>query len=167
MRPFTCKFLRRVKNEDDNTELTILVENYSNQELVKELVKDVNYRVNFSVIKSQRSIEQNKLLWSIIHEIAISRGGERASEDDWDIYLEAIERAGAKFEIMQGLPQIEKILKEQFRAVKKLDEFDYNGQTFASFKVYYGSSKMNTKEMSLLIETVLDMAAEEGIQIDY
>lgn len=161
----TGKFLKRTKNEDGNTELTLLIDNYRNQEIIKELEKDINYRIQFNVIKSSRSLEQNSFLWATIHEIAIARGGSRAGNDDWDIYLEALERAGAKYEYIAVLPQAEKLLKDQFRAIKKTNSFVMNGKEFSSYKVYYGSSKMDTKEMSLLLETVLDMAAECGLNI--
>lgn len=166
MRNITGKFLKRTKTEDGYTELTLLIENYQNQEIIKELEKDIDYRIQFSVVKSKRTLEQNKFMWKIIHEIAVERGTERASEDDWDIYLEALERSGAKYEYIAALPQVEEILKEQFRAVKKLNSIEMNGKTFNTYKVYYGSSKMDTKEMSLLLETIKDMAAEEGIIID-
>lgn len=35
----------------------------------------------------------------------------------------------------------------------------------AQVKVFYGSSKMDVKEMAKLIDTVLDMAAEEGVEL--
>ena len=35
------------------------------------------------------------------------------------------------------------------------------------FKCYYGSSKMDTKEMTLLIDTILDMAEEAGVETVY
>ena len=164
MERITAKYLRRNTNEDGNLEVTLLIENYRNREVIKELVKDVDYRIQFNEVKSKRTLEQNALMWAIIHDIAVARGGERATNDDWDIYLEALERAGAKYEYIAVLPKAEKLLKETYRAVKKGNSFEMNGKTFNSYKVYYGSSKMDTKEMTLLLETVLDMAAECGIE---
>lgn len=162
------KPIKRVINEDGYSELTILVENFRNQQLIKELEKDKDYRIEMNVVKSLRSIEQNSFLWKLIHDISIHFNGERASdEDDWDIYLTALERAGAKCEYIAVLPEAEKILREQFRAIKLTNSFEYNGNKFNSYKVYYGSSKMNTKEMTLLIETVMDMAHECGIDTSY
>ena len=162
---FTCKYLRKVTNEDGNVELTLLIENYGGREAIKEFEKEKDYRIQANVVKSQRSLEQNNLMWAIIHEIAVARGGERAGNDDWDIYLEALERAGAKYEYIAVLPQAENLLKNTYRAVKKTGSFEHNKRIFNSYKVYYGSSKMDTKEMTLLLETVLDMAAAEGIEI--
>ncbi len=159
---FTANYLKRVVNEDGDTEVTFKISNYRDKEVIKELQKDVPYRISCNVIKSKRSLEQNALMWKIIHEINVARGTERAT-DDWDIYIEALERAGAKYEYIAFLPEAEELLKQQFRAIKLMNSFEHNGRTFNSYKVFYGSSKMNKEEMKLLLETVLDMAAEMDI----
>lgn len=159
------KVNKRVINEDGNLELTLEINNLYHQEQIKELKKDVDYRIEIEEVKSTRSIYQNNLMWKIIHDIAIARGGVRASEDDWNIYLEALERTGAKFEYIAVLPQAEEILKKQFRAIKLMNSFEHKGKTFNQYKVYYGSSKLNTKEMSLLLEMVKDIAVENGVDI--
>lgn len=159
---FTANYVKKVTNEDGNTEITFVINNYRDKELVKELEKDTLYRINCNVVKSKRTIEQNRLMWAIIHEINVARGTERAT-DDWDIYIESLERAGAKYEYIAVLPEAEELLKQQFRAIKLMNSFEHNGRTFNSYKVFYGSSKMNTKEMTLLLETVMDMAAEMDI----
>ena len=94
---FTANYVKKVTNEDGNTEITFVINNYRDKELVKGLEKDTLYRINCNVVKSKRTIEQNKLMWALIHEINVARGTERAT-DDWDIYIEALERAGAKYE---------------------------------------------------------------------
>lgn len=159
---FTANYLKRVVNEDGDTEVTFKISNYRDKEVIKELQKDVPYRISCNAAKSKRTIEQNKLLWSLIHEINVARGTERAT-DDWNIYIEALERAGAKYEYLAILPEAEELLKDQFRAIKLMNSFEHNGRTFNSYKVFYGSSKMNKEEMKLLLETVLDMAAEMDI----
>lgn len=102
-------------------------------------------------------------MWELIHEINIARGTERAN-DDWDIYIEALQRAGAKSEYIASLPEAEDLLKKQFRAIKKMNSFEHNGRIFNSYRVFIGSSQMNTKEMKQLLETVLDMASEVGVE---
>lgn len=159
------KVNKRVVNEEGNLELTLEVNNLFQQEQLKSLDKTKKYRFEIDEVKQTRSIYQNNLMWKIIHDIAIARGGGRAGEDDWNIYLEALERTGAKFEYIAVLPQAENILKEQFRAVKLMNTFEHKGKTFNQYKVYYGSSKLNTKEMSLMIETVKDIAVESEVDI--
>ena len=159
------KVNKRVVNEEGNLELTIEVNNLFQQEQLRSLDKTKEYRFEIDEIKGARSIYQNNLMWKIIHDIAVARGSVRASEDDWSIYLEALGRTGAKFEYIAVLPQAENILKEQFRAIKLMNTFEHKGKTFNQYKVYYGSSKLNTKEMSLMIDTVKDMAVESGVDV--
>lgn len=160
--------LRRLINEDGYTEITFLVKNYRNQQLVKELEKDKCYRIELNVVKSKRSIEQNNLMWKLIHEISQKINGTLANDDDdWDVYLTALERAGAKFEYLAGYPQVENLLRQQYRAVKVMNNFEHKGKTLTQFKVYYGSSKMDTSEMTKLINTVMDMAQECGVDTTY
>lgn len=160
----TATYLKKVINDDGATEITFCVNNYRDKELVKQLEKDNVYRLNATIARSKRTIEQNKLLWELIHEINVARGTERAT-DDWQIYIEALERAGALYEYIAVLPTAENLLKEQFRAIKQMNSFEYNGKTFNSYKVFYGSSKMDKKEMGILLDTVMDMAAELGIEL--
>ena len=164
---FLAKFLKRTQTEDGKTELTLSVENWQAQAIIKELKSDVDYRVDINEVKAKRSLQANNLMWELIHQINLAMNGTRANtEGDWDIYTLALERAGAKFEYIAALPETEKLLKENFRAVKKLSSFEHNGRTFNSYMVFYGSSKMNTAEMSQLIETVKDMASECGIDTE-
>lgn len=160
--------LRRLINEEGYTEITFLVKNYRNQQEVKTLEKDKDYRIELEVVKSKRTLEQNRKFWAIVHDISKAINGSRANDDDdWNIYINILERTGAKFEYIAVLPEAEKILKDQFRAVKLMNSFEHKGRTFNSYKVFYGQSKFNTKEMTLLIETALDMAAKCGIDIAY
>ncbi len=162
------KPIKRVVNEDGDSELTISIDNYRNQQLIKELDKEKTYRIQFEEVKSKRSIEQNKLMWKLIHDISQAINGSLANdEDDWEIYLQALEKAGAKYEYIACLPEGEKILKEQFRAVKFMNSFEHKGKTFNQYKVYYGSSKFNSSEMNTLINTIMDMAAECGVDTTY
>lgn len=158
-------FEKRVINESGRIETTLVVTDYRSKECIKELDLSKEYRITIEEVKSTRTLEQNRLMWDIIHSIGTARGSDRAN-DDWNIYLECLERAGAKCEYIAVLPSAVDLIKKQFRAVKEMNEFEQNGNVFQVLKVYYGSSKMNTKEMSNLLETVKDVAIESGVE-DY
>lgn len=158
-------YVRLGKNENNETEVTFTIrENYKH--LLKELNKKELYSINISKAQDKRTEQQNKYLWSIIGEIDRARNGDRSS-DDWEIYIEALQRAGAKFEHILVPAGAEKILIENFRAIKLVRTIKMNGRLFYDYKCYYGSSKMDKKEMQLLIDTVLDMASECGLNIIY
>lgn len=165
-----AKLGNRLMSEDGNLEVTFEVSYFTEKEKFKALEKGELYDISAVKYRPVRSAEQNRMMWALIHDIAVERGGERAVNDDWDIYVEAIERAGAKFRLYDVLDDDEliKALEKGFRAVKRLNTFvDDIGQKRVTLKCFFGSSKMNKKEMGLLLETVLDMAEESGVTIPY
>ena len=105
-------------------------------------------------------------MWALIGEIDKARNGER-SNDDYDIYLEALVRAGAKFTHLLVEPQAVPMLRERFRAIQLARRIQVGEKIFCDYKCYDGSSKFDTKEMHDLIETILDMASECGLDIVY
>lgn len=159
----TMKYIRSVTNENGNVEATFEVENYKDRTQIKSIEKDKQYRTSLTPVKSSRTAEQNNLMWALIHEIADEENGVANTENEWDVYLRALEKAGAKYEYIACLPEAESILLSQFRAIRKMNSFEHNNRIFNQYKVFYGSSKMDKEEMSKLLEVVLDMAAEYGI----
>lgn len=167
MRTFNGEYTRKSINEDGDVELTFTVKNYVDKEIIKGFEKSVLYRFKTTEVKAKRTIEQNKYMWAIIHEIAEVDNGERATaDDDWCVYIEALERANAKFEYIAIKPEAIPLLQEHFRAVKELNRFTTEkGIEMAQCKVFYGSSKMDISEMAKLLDTVLDMASERDIPL--
>ena len=164
-----AKLDKRMMGEDGSLEVTFEVSYLTEKEKFKQLECGELYDIKAVKYRPVRSAEQNRKMWAVIHEIAVARSGDRAN-DDWDIYVEAIERAGAKFNIYDVLDdeQLIKALEKGFRAVKRLNTFeDEIGQKRVVLKCYIGSSKMDKKEMSNLLETVLDMASEAGVVLPY
>ena len=96
----------------------------------------------------------------------MARNGSR-SNAEWDVYIEALERAGAKYEYIACLTAAEDMLRKSFRAIQYVKPFEGGKGEMGVYKCYYGSSKMTMAEMGELIETILDMAAEAGIDTAY
>lgn len=164
MSTFNANYVRKSRNEDGRLEITLEVNSVHDEQIIEEIEKAL-YRVSMTPVKSKRSIQQNKYLWELIHDISVARNGLPTSDDDWDIYLEALEKAQAKFEYVACLPEAYELLKQQFRATKIMNEFEHNGKTFIQAKVFYGSSKMDVKEMAKLLDTVIMMAQDEGVEL--
>lgn len=165
----TGKYVRKQINEEGNAELVIEVSNLQFVNMLDQLLKGAYYRIRLDEVKSKRSIEQNGYMWALIHDISEARNTTLAtSEDDWQVYLEALERAQAKFEYLAIKPEAVPMLKQTFRAVKELNTFTTEkGVEMAQCKVFYGSSKMDAKEMAKLLDTVIDIAQEEGVELKY
>ena len=166
MNAFNGYYTRKSIDEEGNIELVFTLKSFSDIEIAKELVKGTCYRLKASEIKSKRSLAQNRMLWQIMEEIAEADNGERYSSDDvWNVYLEALERANAKFEYIQIVREGIPLLKANFRVIKEMQSFtNEKGNEIVTLKVFYGSSQLDVKEMAKLIDTVLDMAAERNIK---
>lgn len=108
--------------------------------------------------KSKRSIEQNRLLWKLIHTIA-----KETHQDDMDVYCACLERADAKSDYIITAYDMEDDLRKCFRGVRFMRKQEVNGKECNIYKVYIGSSKMNTKEMTELIEITMQIASEYDI----
>lgn len=159
-------FERQSYDRDGNIELTFKTSRVSDH-WAKSLEYGASYTLEALKAKPKRSLEQNALLWAIIHDIAEHRNGRANSGGEWEIYIEALERAGAKYELITCLPQAEQILRDTSRAIKYLTSTEIKGKTFNAYKVFYGSSKMNKSEMAKLLDEVIDMAYQEGIDTVY
>lgn len=146
--------------------VSLIVSNYRQIQELKQLDGEKNYAVEIKEVKTKRSLEQNRLLWKLLGEIDKVINGGR-SDDVMNIYTLALEKANAKYEYIGALPQAEEMLKQNFRAIKFIKKIDLNGVEGNMYKCFIGSSKMDTKEMTLLIDTVMDMAEQVGIDTDW
>ena len=131
------------------------------KDLIPELLKldmDKLYQVEIKEPKSKRSLDQNRLLWKLIHSIA-----KETYQDDMDVYCTALERADALSDYVITATDMEDALRKSFRGVKFVRMQEVNNKECYIYKVYLGSSKMSVQEMSELLEIVLQMCGELGI----
>jgi hypothetical protein len=145
--------------------LTLKIDFFRHLEMLKELDPNKSYSIEIKEIKSNRSLEQNRLLWLLIHEIDKEMNG--SSHDEMSIYTMLLERSSAKFDYIGALEVTEPMLKANFRHVQRIKEIDLNGKQGFMYKCFLGSSKMNTKEMKQLIDCALDVAGELGLDVIY
>ena len=124
------------------------------------LMLDMNkfYICEIKEPKPKRSLEQNKLLWKLIHRIA-----KETYQDDEDVYCAVLERADALSDYVITATDMGEALRKTFRGVKFVRMQVVNGKDCYVYKVYFGSSKMNTSEMNELIEITMQVCAELGI----
>ena len=131
------------------------------KEIIPELLKldmDKLFICELKEPKSKRTIQQNKLLWQLIHSIAKEQG-----QDDNEVYCACLERADALSDYIITAFDMEDELRQCFRGVRFVRKQEVNGKECNIYKVYIGSSKMSTKEMNELLDTVLQICAELGI----
>lgn len=124
------------------------------QELMKlDMTKE--YSCEIKEPKSKRSLEQNRLLWTLINKIA-----KHTCQDDMEVYCTALERADALSDYVITATDMENALRKSFRGVKFIRMQEVNNKDCYVYKVYLGSSKMSIAEMTELLEIVFQMCAE-------
>lgn len=106
--------------------------------------------------RDQRSREANNYCWHLVGKIADIVG---ASKDE--IYLQMLERYGQTFvcKIPNEKVDIFKRSEKYWREHEKLEP----EEKAQYFRVWVGSSKYNTEEMSILINGIVDEAQDLGI----
>lgn len=155
----------RTLNEDGSLNVTFRADNFRFQRYLKELEKK-EYSIEISEIKQKRSLEQNKMMWALIHEIAMNHNAP--INDDWEMYCYFLSLAKAKYTYISVIEDGLEDLKKEVRALRVLSyEKRANGKRFANCQVFIGSSKMNKEEMSRLIDVILQYAEELGIDTEY
>lgn len=135
------------------------------QDIIPELLKlDMSklYVCEIKQPKSQRSLQQNKLLWKLVHNIA-----KATQHDDMDVYCAILEKADALSDYVITAIEMEEALRKSFRGVKFIRMQEVNGKECYVYKVYIGSSKMDTKEMTELLDITLQICGDLGIEVDY
>lgn len=115
--------------------------------IIPNFTENEEYVTEFKPYKKNRSLEQNAMMWSIIHQIASDTGN-----DPMDIYIAGLKKVKAKYDFVLAVPEAEKELKNAFRAVKALENRDYNGKKMTVFMCFYGSSTFDTSEMTKLVD---------------
>lgn len=127
-----------------------------------EMDLDKYYDVSIKEPTNKRSLQQNKMLWSLIHSIA-----KATNQEDNDVYCALLEKADALSDYIITAVEMEDALRKSFRGIKFMRMQEVNGKDCYIYKVYLGSSKMNTKEMTKLLETAIQIASELEIEVEY
>lgn len=131
-----------------------------------EALKSGDYELDIKERKSNRTLAQNRYLWELIGQISMKENGNKA--DTEDIYMQLLETAGAKCEFFE-------ITEEAVDRFAKLADIKFlrivqrrirNGIPTVMCKCFYGSSKMDTKEMGTLIDKTIERAELDGIDTD-
>lgn len=158
------KYIGSLFDKSGDLHITFKVPRYNARGL--DLSEDKDYRLDINLVKQKRSIEQNALLWKLLNTLELV-----TREESWDWYCKALEETNVHFDYLLGLPEIEEMLRKQFRAVKVMgkrivvDE-QGNEKELIAYKIFEGSSKYTVKEMNELIDTVLRYCAEHDIDVE-
>jgi hypothetical protein len=114
--------------------------------------------VEIKQLRNKRSLDANSYFWTLLSKMADALN---TSKDE--LYLQMLERYGVFTHIVVKPNVVEKV-KREWRTVKELGEVTVNGKTGIQLQCYFGSSSYDSKEMSVLINGVVQEAKEIGIE---
>lgn len=126
-------------------------------------LKDKELKVQISVWRQDRSLNANNYCWKLLDEIA-----QRMHSTKEEVYQEIISKVGV-FEILpirnEALDNfVEKWKSRGLGWVCNIMR-DSKIPNYTNVIAYYGSSVYNTKEMSRLIDEVVQEAQALGVQV--
>lgn len=116
--------------------------------------KDKQYEVKEHTEK--RGLKANSYYWELVNQLA---NVLRISKEELHFLL--LQRYGQS-EMVSVLATID--VKPYFKYYAEAGESVLNEKTFKHYKVYKGSSEMNKKEMSILIDGLVSECQEAGIE---
>lgn len=124
--------------------------------LIFRLDKDTVYDVKIDKHREKRSLNANAYLWKLVTEI-----GNILNKSKEEVYLQMLIDYGQS-EMVSILSEID--LKGYFKYYKLAGTSILNGKEFNHYKIYKGSSEYDTKEMSILLNGVVQEAKNLGIK---
>lgn len=124
--------------------------------LIFRLDKDTVYDVKIDKHREKRSLNANAYLWKLVTEI-----GDILNKSKEEVYLQMLIDYGQS-EMVSILSEID--VKGYFKYYKLAGTSILNGKEFNHYKIYKGSSEYDTKEMSILLNGVVQEAKNLGIK---
>lgn len=107
--------------------------------------------------RKKRSNDANALCWKLCTEIANVLRAEKES-----IYVDMLKRYGQS-DIVSVLSSVN--VKGYFKYYDEFGKGTVNGKEFTHYRVYKGSSEYDTKEMSILLDGIIDEAKALDIEV--
>ena len=120
------------------------------------LEQDKTKQFEVKEYSEKRGLKANAYYWELVNQLA---NVLRISKEELHFLL--LQRYGQS-EIVSVLATID--VKPYFKYYTEAGESILNGKIFKHYKVYKGSSEMNRKEMSILIDELISECKEAEIE---
>lgn len=106
--------------------------------------------------KEKRSLNANNYYWNLVTEL-----GNVLKMDKEDLHFLLLQKYGQS-EMISVVADVD--IKNYLKYYAEAGESVLNGKTFKHYKVYKGSSEMDKKEMSILINGLVEECHIQGIE---
>ena len=129
----------------------------TSKELIKRLVElpdDKKYEIK--EYKEKRSLNANNYYWQLVTEL----GNVLGMDKEWLHFL-LLQKYGQS-EMISVVADVD--MKNYLKYYAEAGESVLNGKNFKHYKVYKGSSEMDKKEMSILINGLVEECKAQDIE---
>lgn len=127
------------------------------RQLIKRLIElPVDKKYEIKEYKERRSINANNYYWQLVTEL-----GNILRMDKEDLHFLLLQKYGQS-EMISVVAEID--MSDYLKYYTEAGESNLNGKTFKHYKVYKGSSEMDRKEMSILINGLVNECHIQGIE---
>lgn len=161
----TLKFTQaKIDQTAEGLRFSVLLDK-SDIQLARKFVMEQKQRVYDLEIKEhreKRSLEANRYLWALLGELASVLGTTKE-----ELYLQKVREYGIfkDFYLTEDEYKTFKIAWESLGTGWPTEQVDYNQDGERRLiRAYYGSSKYNTKQMSRLLDSVVEDCKMQGIE---
>lgn len=127
-------------------------------EINKLIESDKLKELEIKIHREKRSLDANAGLWKMLSMMA-----EKLQTSKDELYLTMLQRYGVFTHVIVKPNMVDRI-KAEWRTVVELGEVTINGKTGIQLQCYFGSSQLDSKEFSVLLQGVIDEAKELGIE---
>lgn len=134
--------------------LTLLLNENVNIEEVQNVDK---LSIELKKFRNKRSLDANSYMWVLLQEMA-----DILNTTKDELYIEVLGRYGVFTHMVVKQNVVDRV-KEEWRLCKELGEVTINGKMGIQLQCYFGSSTYDSKEMSVLINRVVNECKELGI----
>ncbi len=144
--------------QTNTANLTLSITNKAAAMQAYDDLKDVEkLAIEIKRYREKRSLDSNSLLWKLCNEIA---NVLRTDKDS--VYLEMLKRYGQS-SVVSVLSTVD--VSGYFKYYDVFGTGYVNGKEFTHYKIYKGSSEYDSREMSVLLDGVIDEAKGMGIEV--
>ncbi|MBR1445468.1 MAG: hypothetical protein IJ586_00065 [Alloprevotella sp.] len=121
------------------------------------LDQEPNKAFKVQEVRSRRSLTQNAYYWALLGQLAAKMGMGHT-----ELHRHMLREYGAYeiFSVREDVP-----FEQYFRYCELLGEGTVNGRVFKHVRVFKGSSQMDSREFSRLLEGMRQECILQGIQV--
>lgn len=124
----------------------------------EEIRKCPKLKISVVRFKNKRSLDANAYIWVLLQKMA-----EVLRSTKEELYLDMLSKYGVFTHIIVK-PNVVERVKSEWRTVRDLGEVTVNGQTGIQLQCYFGSSTYDIKEMSVLIDGIVNECIDLKIE---